>query len=219
MATVTVIIALVSFLLGSIPFGYLLVRIFRGQDIRKTGSGNIGATNVARTGSKGLAIATLLLDGLKGCAAVAFAQWIPDHVAMAVSSDTHATTLVISPALSYFLAAVAGLFVILGHMFTPWLRFKGGKGVAAAVGAFATMAPRAVLISLALFVVLVAITRYVSLGSIVAAAIFPFAVYWLYSPMRHATIMCLIAISALLIIVRHRANIGRLRAGNENRLW
>ena len=219
MATVTVIVALVSFLLGSIPFGYLLVRIFRGQDIRKTGSGNIGATNVARTGSKGLAIATLLLDALKGYAAVTFAQWVPNHVAIRVASDTHATTAVVSPALSYFLAAVAGLFVIMGHMFTPWLRFKGGKGVAAAVGVFAAIAPRALLISLALFIVLVAITRYVSLGSIVAAAIFPLTVYWLYSPMRNAAVMCLITLSALLIIVRHRANIGRLLAGNENRLW
>ena len=219
MATVTVIVALVSFLLGSIPFGYLLVRIFRGQDIRKTGSGNIGATNVARTGSKGLAIATLLLDALKGYAAVTFAQWVPNHVAITISSNTHASLAVVSPALSYFLAAVAGLFVILGHMFTPWLRFKGGKGVAAAVGVFAAIAPRALLISLALFIVLVAITRYVSLGSIVSAAIFPFAVYWLYPAIRSVTVMCLITLSALLIIVRHRANIGRLLAGNENRLW
>ena len=219
LATVTVIVAVVAFLLGSIPFGYLLVRVFRGQDIRKTGSGNIGATNVARTGSKGLAIATLLLDALKGYAAVAFAQWLPNHVAVTVSSDTHASLAVVSPALSYFLAAVAGLFVILGHMFTPWLRFKGGKGVAAAVGVFAAIAPRALLISLALFIVLVAITRYVSLGSIMAAAVFPLAVYWLYSPMRDASIMCLITLSALLIIVRHRANIPRLLAGNENRLW
>src|SRR6478752_2714769 len=114
------IVAAVAYLLGSIPFGYLLVRIFRGQDIRKTGSGNIGATNVARTGSKGLAIATLLLDALKGYAAVTFAQWVPNHVAITISSNTHASLAVVSPALSYFLAAVAGLFVILGHMFTPW---------------------------------------------------------------------------------------------------
>ena len=121
--------------------------------------------------------------------------------------------------MSYILAALAGLCVILGHMFTPWLGFKGGKGVAAAVGAFAGIAPRAVLVSLALFVLLVVITRYVSLGSIVGAAVFPLATYWIYPAMRNALVISLIGLSALLIIVRHRANIQRLLAGNENRLW
>ncbi len=213
------IVAVVAFLLGSIPFGYLLVRFFKGQDVRKTGSGNIGATNVARTGSKELAIATLLLDALKGYAAVKFATWLPDHMAVRVSQNTHASWTVIDPGLIYFLAAVAGLCVILGHMFTPWLQFKGGKGVAAAVGAFAAMAPRAVLVSLALFILLVAITRYVSLGSVVGAAVFPVAAYWLYPNMRDAMVISLIALSALLIIIRHRSNIQRLLAGNENRLW
>jgi len=217
--TIYIIVVVVAFLLGSIPFGYLLVRIFRGQDVRKTGSGNIGATNVARTGSKGLAIATLLLDALKGYVAVAFAQWIPDHIASTISSDTHASVAVVDPHSSYLLAALAGLFVILGHMFTPWLGFKGGKGVAAAVGAFAAIAPRAVLISLALFVIVVAITRYVSLGSILGAAIFPIAAYWLVPAMRDPIIMSLIAISSLLIILKHHANIRRLLAGSENRLW
>jgi glycerol-3-phosphate acyltransferase PlsY len=217
--TIYITVAVVAFLLGSIPFGYLLVRIFRGQDVRKTGSGNIGATNVARTGSKGLAIATLLLDALKGYAAVAFAQWIPNHVAIDISKDGHAAAMVVDPHSGYLLAAIAGLFVILGHMFTPWLGFKGGKGVAAAVGAFAAIAPRAILISLALFIVIVAITRYVSLGSILGAAVFPVAVYWLTPAMRDPIVMSLIAISSLLIIVRHHANIRRLFAGNENRLW
>jgi glycerol-3-phosphate acyltransferase PlsY len=217
--TIYIIVAIVAFLLGSIPFGYLLVRIFRGEDVRKTGSGNIGATNVARTGSKGLAIATLLLDALKGYVAVAFAQWIPDHVALRISAESHATAAVVDPHSGYLLAAIAGLFVILGHMFTPWLGFKGGKGVAAAVGAFAAIAPRAILISLALFIVIVAITRYVSLGSILGAAMFPVAVYWLTPAMRDPIVMSLIAISSLLIIVRHHANIRRLLAGNENRLW
>ncbi len=219
MTAAYLIVAIVAFLLGSIPFGYLLVRIFRGEDIRKTGSGNIGATNVARTGSKGLAFATLVLDALKGYAAVAIAQWIPDHVAMRVSSNTHAPLAVIDPTLSYFLAALAGLFVILGHMFTPWLGFKGGKGVAAAVGAFAAIAPRAVLISLALFVLVVAITRYVSLGSILSAAVFPLAAYWLSPDMRSVPVISLVSIASLLIIVRHRTNIQRLLAGRENRLW
>jgi glycerol-3-phosphate acyltransferase PlsY len=219
LAFTTLIVALVAFLLGSIPFGYLLVRIFRGQDIRKTGSGNIGATNVARTGSKGLAIATLVLDALKGYVAVAFALWVPDHIAIPISASTHATLAVADPGMSYVLAALAALCAILGHMFTPWLGFKGGKGVATAVGAFAAMAPRAVLVSLALFVLLVVITRYVSLGSTAGAAVFPVAAYWMYPAMRNALVICLIGLSALLIMVRHRANIQRLLAGNENRLW
>lgn len=219
MANRVLIVAAVSFLLGSIPFGYLLVRVFRGEDIRQRGSGNIGATNVARTGSKGLAIATLLLDGLKGYAAVAFAQWVAGHVTIFVSPDSQTALPVIDPGLYYLLASIAGLFVILGHMFTPWLGFKGGKGVAAAVGAFAAIAPRAVLVSVALFVVLVLITRYVSLGSIAGAAVFPIAAYLLIPAMRSSVIMCLLGACSLLIIVRHRSNIQRLLAGTENRLW
>jgi glycerol-3-phosphate acyltransferase PlsY len=217
--TAALIVAAVSFLLGSIPFGYILVRVFRGEDIRQRGSGNIGATNVARTGSEGLAIATLVLDAAKGYAAVAFAEWIAGHLAVFVSPDTHAVLTATDPGLYYLLAAIAGLFVILGHMFTPWLGFKGGKGVAAAAGAFAAIAPRAVLISLALFVLLVLLTRYVSLGSIAGAAIFPIAAYLLVPAMRNSLIMCLISACSMLIIVRHRSNIQRLLAGNENRLW
>lgn len=219
MTTTTIIVAVASFLLGSIPFGYLLVRIFRGQDVRKTGSGNIGATNVARTGSKGLAIATLLLDALKGYIAVAIAFWIPDHVVARVSSNTHASLAVIDPGYVFFLAALAGLCAILGHIFTPWLGFKGGKGVATAVGAFAAIAPRAVLVALIVFVILVALTRYVSLGSIIGAATFPIAAYWLIPAMRTPLIMCVLGLSSLLIVWRHKDNIRRLLAGNENRLW
>jgi acyl phosphate:glycerol-3-phosphate acyltransferase len=216
---VVLIVGIISFLLGSIPFGYLLVRIFRGQDVRKTGSGNIGATNVARTGSKGLAIATLLFDALKGYVAVAFAEWIPDHIAIRISSQTHASLSVIDPRLMYQLAAFAALCAILGHMFTPWLRFQGGKGVATAVGAFAAIAPRAVLVSLAVFIIVVAIARYVSLGSILGTVAFPVACWWLVPAMRNPVVMSLVGIASLLIIVRHRSNIQRLVAGTESRLW
>jgi glycerol-3-phosphate acyltransferase PlsY len=215
------VVAIIAFLLGSIPFGYLLVRIFRGGDIRKTGSGNIGATNVARTGSKGLAIATLLLDALKGYVAVVLAfrlTWPHRSIIAALPSGWNAwTDMPESMQRVYLAAGLAALCAILGHMFTPWLRFKGGKGVATAVGAFTAIAPRAVLVTLVFFVLIVAITRYVSLGSMLGAILFPFAAWWLNPFVRTPGTMALIATSSLLIIVRHKDNIRRLAAGNENR--
>ena len=185
------------------------------------GSGNIGATNVARTGSKGLAVATLLLDALKGYAAVSFAFWLAGNRRLESPVPTgfyHHPEQVMNSHAIFLLAALAALCAILGHMFTVWLRFKGGKGVATAVGAFAALAPRAILIALVLFVVVVAVTRYVSLGSMVAAASFPFLVWWL-SPAEgtSAPILLLIAASSTLIVVRHKDNIRRLLAGTENR--
>jgi glycerol-3-phosphate acyltransferase PlsY len=208
-------VAFVSYLLGSIPFGYLLVRMFRGEDVRHTGSGNIGATNVARTGSKRLAIATLLLDAAKGFGAVAFAFWFTSrmwtHSGMGGGSVANAR-------LQFVLAALAAFCAIVGHMYPVWLRFKGGKGVATAAGAFAALAPRAMLISLVLFVVVVAFTRYVSLGSMVAAAAFPLMAWW-SNPTEGATSLTLLlmAASSLLIVWRHKDNIRRLLAGTENR--
>ena len=203
------VIAVVSYLLGSIPFGYLLVRIFRGEDVRQTGSGNIGATNVARTGSKWLAIATLMLDALKGYVAVFhvffFAGHHPDHLPQ------------FGPHTVYILAALAGFFAIVGHMFPVWLRFKGGKGVATSVGAFLGFAPAAVLVCLVAFALILGVTRYVSLGSILGAAVFPIAAWWLKPETRDAAVMVFIVASSLLIIIRHKDNIGRLLAGNENR--
>ena len=205
----TLIIVVSSYLLGSIPFGYLLVRIFRGEDVRQTGSGNIGATNVARTGSKGLAIATLLLDALKGYVAVAHVFFFARH---------HANQFLNSgPTLVYTLAALAGFCAIVGHMYPVWLRFKGGKGVATAVGAFLGIAPTGILVVLALFVAIVVVTRYVSLGSIVAAAAFPFAAWWLNPSTRSIAVLGLLSASSLLIIIRHKDNIRRLLAGTENR--
>ena len=205
----TLVIVVVSYLLGSIPFGYLLVRTFRGQDVRQTGSGNIGATNVARTGSKGLAIATLLLDALKGYVAVAHVFFFASH---------HPENLPdYGPHSMYILAALAAFCAILGHMFPVWLRFKGGKGVATAVGAFLGLAPLGVAVVLAVFVAIVATTRYVSLGSTIGALAFPFAAWWLNPQTRSTAIMLFIAASSLLIVIRHKDNIRRLLAGNENR--
>jgi glycerol-3-phosphate acyltransferase PlsY len=203
------IVVISSYLLGSIPFGYLLVRIFRGEDVRQTGSGNIGATNVARTGSKTLAIVTLLLDALKGYFAVAHVFfWSTHHPARLPDLGQHSV---------YILAALAALCAIIGHMFPVWLRFKGGKGVATAVGSFLAIAPLAILVVLAVFVAIVAVTHYVSLGSIIGALAFPVAAWWLNPETRSTYVMLLITGSSLLIVIRHKDNFRRLLAGNENR--
>jgi glycerol-3-phosphate acyltransferase PlsY len=114
-------------------------------------------------------------------------------------------------------AGLAALCAVLGHMFTPWLGFKGGKGVATAVGAFAALAPRAALVALVLFLIVVAVTRYVSLGSILGAVVFPFAAWWLNPFTRIPLVMLFIGACSLLVILRHKDNIRRLLAGNENR--
>lgn len=176
---------------------------------------------MARTGSKRLAIATLLLDALKGYAAVAFAFWLAgahrfgDPV---TTSLYDRATQTIDSRTDFLLVALAAFVAILGHMFTVWLRFKGGKGVATAAGAFVALTPRALLIVLVLFVLIVALTRYVSLGSVAAVAAFPFFVWWVNPAERTtAPILVFVAASSLLIIVRHKDNIRRLLAGTENR--
>jgi len=201
------IVAIVGYLLGSIPFGFLLVKFFRGEDIRLTGSGNIGATNVARSGAKGLGIATLVLDALKGSAAVAFAIWI------ALQDDACPNG---SPCpILLQLAAVGALAAVLGHVFPVWLKFKGGKGVATALGVFIVLFPKALLVSLAIFILIVAFTRFVSLGSILAAIAFPIAAYFMEHPDMKALIPA--SLVSLIVVVKHHENIRRLLAGNENR--
>src|SRR5690349_12045829 len=165
------IVALVSYLLGSIPFGYILVRLFLKTDVRTLGSGNIGATNVGRTGHRGLAIATLLLDAGKGSLAVWHVRFAADHL-FRNSPPTFYDTIASHNEVYLLLGAFAALFAVLGHVFPVWLKFKGGKGVATAVGAFALLAPMAVLVALAVFLVTVAISRYVSLGSILGCIAF-----------------------------------------------
>lgn len=208
MAIPYIIVAVVAYLLGSIPFGYLLVKTFRGQDIRMSGSGNIGATNVARSGAKGLGITTLLLDALKGTLAVWFAAWLAN------SSYNSCAGAPCVPSLR--LMAAAGLAAVLGHMFPVWLKFRGGKGVATAVGVFAVLVPKALLLALLLFIVVVALTRYVSLGSILAAIALPGLAGYL-EPAGWRSLM-MISLICLLVILKHHQNIRRLMAGNENRL-
>ena len=198
------IVATVSYLLGSIPFGYILVKTFRGQDIRLSGSGNIGATNVARSGAKGLGAATLLLDAAKGVASVGFAWAL---------ARTSWNTL---PIPQLRLMAAAAAFAVLGHVFPVWLKFKGGKGVATALGVFVLVFPEAVLVSLAVFIVVLALSRYVSLGSILAALAFPVAAYFFYHP--EVPSLLLTAAVSLLVILKHHQNIRRLFAGKESRL-
>ncbi len=210
MITLYLIVAVVAYLLGSIPFGYVLVRIFRGEDIRQTGSGNIGATNVARSGAKGLGIATLVLDALKGALAVWIAIWL-DSRGLNKCVDVDYTCLSTAGLMS-----VAALFAVLGHVFPVWLRFKGGKGVATALGVFCVLFPKAILVSLAVFILIVAITRYVSLGSILGAITFPLAAYFLQA--ADAVSLVLASAVSLIVVLKHHQNISRLLAGTENRL-
>lgn len=210
MITLYLIVAAVAYLLGSIPFGYLLVRVFRGEDIRQTGSGNIGATNVARSGAKGLGIATLVLDALKGAIAVGLAAFLA--ASKFNRCENSFPWFCVDP---LRLMAVAALAAVLGHVFPVWLRFKGGKGVATALGVFCVLFPKAILVALAIFIVVVAVTRYVSLGSILGAIAFPVAAYFMQNP-DWLSLLLASGVS-LIIIIKHHQNIGRLIAGTENR--
>jgi acyl phosphate:glycerol-3-phosphate acyltransferase len=196
-----IFILVTSYLLGSIPFGYLLVRIFRGEDVRHSGSGNIGATNVSRK-SPALGALTLLLDAAKGFSAVQIAAVYPGLGA----SDIRIHRLM----------AASALFAIIGHMFPIWLGFRGGKGVATALGGFVRLAPLAVLVAVGIFILTVLVFRRISLGSIVTAALFP-TIVWLLNLSRDPLVLLLIGVAALLIIARHYQNILRLLSGEEPR--
>lgn len=203
------LIAAAAYLLGSIPTGYLLVRVFRNQDIRDVGSGNIGATNVLRTGGKALGAATFLLDMLKGCAAV----WL----GTAVWTSLVVVTYVVPAEPLRNFQALAALFAVIGHMFPVWLRFKGGKGVATGFGVFLVAAPWAALAAITVFFIVLALSRYVSLSSIVGAFSFPIFAWFLIRGERPAFFIAVQATVALLIIAKHRENIQRLFAGKEHR--
>jgi glycerol-3-phosphate acyltransferase PlsY len=192
----SVVVVLGAYLLGAIPFGYLIYRARSGRDIRSEGSGNIGATNVMRRAGPVAGIATLLLDAAKGYVAVWLAAWLSGGAPWVIGA-----------------AAVAAL---LGHTFPVYLRFRGGKGVATGLGVFAALAPRSILLALVVFAITLAAFRYVSLGSIAASAAFPVLALLLDSPQR-PVVLGAFACSAL-IIAKHASNIRRLLAGTENRL-
>ena len=208
---VNTVTALFGYLCGSIPFGYLLIRIFRGEDIRASGSGNIGATNVIRSGAKGLGIATLFLDAAKGALPVWLAQLVFVTWASQILDSPLSEESLMQP-------CWVALWAVLGHMFPLWLKFKGGKGVATALGVFAVMSPKATLVSVGVFLLVVAVTRYVSLGSILASLSMPFATYWLSDALRNWPSMLMVCIIAHLIVLKHQANIKRIAGGTEPKL-
>ena len=187
---------LLAYLIGAIPFGYLLVRWKTGGDIRASGSGNTGATNVLRTTGIVSGVATLLLDIAKGYVAV----WLADRASSGSS----------------FWMSLAALAVMAGHAYPIFLGFKGGKAVASFIGAFLRLVPLATIAMLVVFLVVVAKTRYISLGSVIAAATFPLAVWLIFQPPLAIETAALAA--AIFIIYRHRANIQRLQQGTEHLL-
>jgi glycerol-3-phosphate acyltransferase PlsY len=196
---------LFAYLLGSIPFGYLIVRWQKGVDVRSTGSGSTGATNVMRNlGIIGF-VTTFILDVGKGILAVLLASHL-------TSSNPHWIPLTGNPRW----IACASIAAILGHCFPVWLKFHGGKGVATGVGVFIALAPVQVALVLVIFAIMVAIWRYISLGSIVATAAFPVLLYF----MKHPPLPIVLGAAggALIIISMHHANIGRLLAGTENKV-
>jgi glycerol-3-phosphate acyltransferase PlsY len=200
------LVVVLAYLLGSIPFGYLIVRASGRGDVRETGSGGTGATNVTRRAGKSAGVLTLALDALKGAAAVLIARLV----------------LTEGFRVDWWVAAAA-VAVVAGHVFPVWLGFRGGKGVATGLGIFAVLAPLALLCTLPVFVLVVWATRYVSLGSIITAALMPLAVWALgaRSAARGEELLPMLtaaSVGGALIIFMHRTNIGRLLRGEENRL-
>ena len=221
------LVIIIAYLLGSIPFGYLIVRAKQGADVRETGSGGTGATNVSRRAGKLAGILTLLLDALKGAAAVVIAKLILgmpiwwdggnslDPFGRPVGTSLQPNTE------AYWWVAAAAVAVIVGHIFPVWLRFRGGKGVATGVGVFLVLTPIAVAFAGVVFVVIVWQTRYVSLGSMVATMAIPLLVLLENAFFRPVVPLAPIISSAIagaaLIVFAHRGNVGRLINGTESK--
>lgn len=212
----SIAVIVVAYFLGSIPFGYLIVRATQGADVRETGSGGTGATNVSRRAGKTAGVVTLLLDALKGVAAVAIAKVI---LGLPVFNEAAPSGASLESA--YWWLAAAAIAVIVGHIFPVWLRFRGGKGVATGVGVFLMLTPLAVALAGVIFVLVVLRTRYVSLGSMLAAVAIPLFVLLgnaFVQPVDHLMPILSVAMAgAMLIMFAHRENIRRLISGAENK--
>ena len=191
-----------AYLIGSIPWAVIVVRLFWKQDIREFGSGNTGATNVLRVFGTVPGLTVLVLDAAKGLAGVALGSLLAPVSWGAGGAD--------------WMTAAAGMAAIAGHTLSPFLGFRGGKGVATAAGAIVMLAPRVVLVMVVVFVVVVAIWKYVSLGSLTIAALFP-GVSWVLYPDRYALLVFAFA-TAVYVIWQHRSNIGRIRRGEETKI-
>ncbi len=196
---------ILAYLLGSIPFGHIIVKLKTGQDVRASGSGATGATNVMRTTGKAAGYATFALDILKGVAAVIL-------VRLMTGSEWWETTWV---------AAGAAILAIVGHIFPVWLGFKAGKGVATGLGVFLAIAPIASLCTFAVFILIVIKTRYISLGSVVGTLLMPFWILLWHGWISHSPyltqMLVSISIVAALIVFKHAENIKRLKAGTESK--
>lgn len=203
MTTNEILAIVLAYLLGSIPFGFLIVKMTSGADIRETGSGGTGATNVTRKAGKGAGIVTLIFDALKGVAAVTVARLL---------TGEEGTSWVV---------AGAGVLAVVGHCFPVWLKFKAGKGVATGLGVFLAIVPWAVMAAVIVFVVIVWRTRFISLGSVLAAAFVPLWVWlfhtWLEPVSHFLPIIAALSASSAIIIAKHHENIQRLMAGTENK--
>ena len=196
------LILAIAYLIGSIPSGYLIVRAKEGGDVRETGSGGTGATNVSRRAGKGAGIFTLIMDVIKGVLAVFLARFLSDG--LFPSAD--------------WTIALAGVVAVFGHIFPVWLRFRGGKGVATALGVFLMLSPAVVLIGLIVFAITLALTRYVSLASLVMLCSIAIASLFLMvlDPLELPDAVAAILIAGL-VVFAHRANIQRLMAGTESK--
>jgi glycerol-3-phosphate acyltransferase PlsY len=192
-----VLVVIIAYLIGSIPFGYLIVRAKGGGDVRETGSGGTGATNVSRRAGKAAGAITLMLDAAKGAIAVIGAR----SMLNADSAD--------------WLIAAAAIAVMVGHIFPLWLRFRGGKGVATGAGVFLALAPIAVLVAGVVFVTVVGLSKYVSLGSIAGALTIPVYSWIAVNP---TPVLAAAVVGALLIVLAHRGNIARILRGTEPRI-
>ncbi|HXX15791.1 MAG TPA: glycerol-3-phosphate 1-O-acyltransferase PlsY [Candidatus Eremiobacteraceae bacterium] len=196
-AAFILLLVLGAYLLGSIPFGLIFAKIFGGKDVRQHGSGNIGATNVSRVAGPVAGVLTLLFDTGKGAVAVLIAARGAEHEASAM--------------------IFAGIGALLGHCFPVWLKFKGGKGVATALGMYVALCPLATLAAVVVFLLVVAFWRYISLGSLSAAAAMPLLVYFLWAPGHAPPLVVTLGtlFAAALLFYKHDANLQRLLDGTE----